>query len=462
MITIAAVDSSVADKAAADVVCDGVNDQADINTALGGGNIEVFLFNGNYQIDAPIDLPPGAILRGNAEAGVVLHCNTTSGVMRSNDPDAFHQHVLVESMRVTAGTQDDLGLDLRGFSLSVFNRLRVTSFDLGVWFGGDLPTYTACWTNVFSQFYLGNNLVGFKFSGLDTNGSSTANNITLREGEIDCRDASGGIAVDVVQGQITVDACDIGYADASDGIVLRDGADSCRVVNSRFEWDDQDSGKYPVKILNGSQNHYIVGNIYTDACGRPNVYVENIDATKYIQIDAYARTGTLGNGGPAVNVGDFFRVDGVNEQVMLGDSANLTLYSDAYSTSQLAILGANGSITPKSSIQTTGLAPSGTPGAAAGSGGAVSIFGNDTNFMFRLDTGTSPTTGTLFTITWKTAKPSDHYTVVLTAASENSVAALQRIYVDQDNATGTTVDIVAIAALPAEDFFKFYVHVLQY
>ena len=72
MITIAAVDSSVADKAAADVVCDGVNDQADINTALGGGNIEVFLFNGNYQIDAPIDLPPGAVLRGNAEAGVVL------------------------------------------------------------------------------------------------------------------------------------------------------------------------------------------------------------------------------------------------------------------------------------------------------------------------------------------------------------------------------------------------------
>ncbi|MGH2550110.1 MAG: hypothetical protein ACRDHN_11995, partial [Thermomicrobiales bacterium] len=73
MIRIAAVDSSVADKAAANVVCDGVNDQADINTALGAGNIEVFLFNGHYEIDAPIDLPNGAILRGNSVAGVFLN-----------------------------------------------------------------------------------------------------------------------------------------------------------------------------------------------------------------------------------------------------------------------------------------------------------------------------------------------------------------------------------------------------
>src|SRR5689334_7735222 len=83
MIKIAAVNSSAADKAAASVVCDGVNDQADINTALGSGKIQVFLFNGTYQIDAPIDLPNEGILVGNSIHGVELVCNTASGVMRS-------------------------------------------------------------------------------------------------------------------------------------------------------------------------------------------------------------------------------------------------------------------------------------------------------------------------------------------------------------------------------------------
>lgn len=492
MITIAAVDSSVADKAAADVVCDGVNDQADINTALGAGRVEVFLYNGNYQIDAPIDLPNGGILRGNSVAGVVLNCNTTSGVMRSSAPASLHEHVLVESMRITAGTQNDLACDLRGFIRSQFNRLRVTSFDLGVWFGGDLPTYDSCWSNVFSQFYLSQNLVGFKFSGNNGAGSTTANNITLFQGEIICKDASGAIAIDVVEGEITVESCDIGYGDQSDGIVFRAGASSCRVVNSRFEWDDQASGKYPIKIEEGSLFHYIVGNIYTDDCTVPNVYDENGASGRSIQIDPYSNNGVLTVGSPIFNANVYFQQNPVfagelyipmdaNTVFGIADGNDIPAFSvstnfdrvriangtyleltDGTGTPTIALTPSDGAVTWAGNMITTGDAPTVTVGVAAGTGANVSVFGSDTAGLLVLNTGTSPSTGTALTFTWSTPKPSENYSVVLTAASASAVTALQRVYADQDNATNAAITVVASTALPASSNIRIYYQVISF
>jgi hypothetical protein len=465
VIKIAAVDSSVADKAAADVVCDGVNDQTDINTALGTGRTEVFLFNGNYQIDAPIDLPNGGILRGNSIAGVVLICNNTTAVLRSSTPGPLniHEHVVVDSMRITAGTQNDLGCDFRGFIRSYFTRLRVSSFDLGAWFGGDLSTYASCWTNTLSEFYFTNNLVGIKLSGVNGGGLPTANNIALLRGEVLPADTAGAIAVDAVDAdELIVDGCDFGYANSADGIILRANASSARIINSRFEWGAQSSGKYAVKILDGSQNHFLAGNIYTDGCSRPNVSVATPDTTRYLQLDAYARNAVADSGAPTVNDGDFFRLNAATETVMLGDGANLTLYSDAYTTRQLTVQGSNGALVPKSSLIATGSTPMATVGAAAGTGATTTIFGSDTTGIVRVDVGTAPTTGTLFTLTWATAKPSSLYAVVLTAASSNSVVAMQRLYVDQTGATATAVNVVATTALGASAFYKFYYHVIQY
>jgi hypothetical protein len=92
----------------------------------------------------------------------------------------------------------------------------------------------------------------------------------------------------VVEGEITVESCDIGYGALSHGIVLRKGASACRVVNSRFEWDNQAPEKYPIRIDEGSLYHYIVGNIYTDACTVPNVYDANGARANSKQLDAYA------------------------------------------------------------------------------------------------------------------------------------------------------------------------------
>jgi hypothetical protein len=457
MITIAAVDSSVADKAAADVVCDGVNDQADINTALGSGNVEVFLFNGHYEIDAPIDLPNGAMLRGASVAGVFLNCNTTSGVVRSSAPGSLHEHVLLDSLRFAPGTENDLGCDLRGFVRSQFNRLRIGSFDLGVWFGGDISPYLSCWTNVFSRFYLSQNLVGIRFSGTDSNGTSTANNITLSQGEIICRDASGAIGIDVIEGEITVESCDIGYGDASDGIVLHEGASACRIVNSRFEWDAQDSGKYPIKIEQGSLYHFIVGNIYTDACTVPNVFDENGVDARSVQIDVYDHSDIAPIGAP------IFNQESANfNDVRVGRGSEVELFSDDFSTSTMALDGTDGTISLAGNIISTADAPTFAVGSAAGTGGSVSFFGTDMSGVIRVDTGTSPTTGQLLHITWANPKPSENYSVVLTAASSGAVTAMQRVFVDQDNATDTDIWIVATTALPASQFFKFYYQVVCY
>jgi hypothetical protein len=492
MITIAAVDSSIADKAAADVVCDGVNDQADINTALGSGNVEVFLFNGNYQIDAPIDLPDGAILRGNAVAGVVLICNTTDGVLRSSAPGSTHAHVLVESMRITAGTENDLGCDLRGFIRSQFNRLRVTSFDLGVWFGGDLTTYESCWSNVFSQFFLSQNLVGVRFSGVGSPGTTTANNITLFQGEIICKDASGAVAVDVIEGEITVESCDIGYGDLSDGIVFHEGASACRVVNCRFEWDDQASNKYPIKIEEGSLFHYIVGNIFTDDCTVPNVYDANGSDGRTTQIDVYANNDVAPTGSPIFNstvyfqrnpafAGELYIPMDANTVFGIADGAGTPAFSvstnfdrvriangtyleltDGTGTPTITFTPSDGAMSWAGNMISTGDAPTVTVGAASGTGASALVFGSDSAGVVALNTGTSPSTGTALTFTWSTAKPSDAYSVILTAASASGLTALQRVYVDQDNATDAAIAIIATTALPASANIRLYYQVISF
>lgn len=83
-ISIAAADSLPANKALADLVCDGINDQIEINEALATGG-SVFLYDGNYHVAASSGLPAGVVgailvtqshstLRGQSRA-TVIHLN---------------------------------------------------------------------------------------------------------------------------------------------------------------------------------------------------------------------------------------------------------------------------------------------------------------------------------------------------------------------------------------------------
>jgi hypothetical protein len=315
----------------------------------------------------------------------------------------------------------------------------------------------------------------------------------LFQGEVICPDTSGGIAIDVIDGEITVDNCDIGYGSGADGIVLRDGVSTCRIVDSRFEWPDQDAGKYPIKILDGSTNHYIAGNYYTVGCTVPNVFVETPENAQYLQLDAYARfddlpdgsavlkTDTLLNGNVTAtnpvlvatdatnavavrhaDLSPFVRIDTSSDQLWVANGAEFALFSDALSTKTLGMSGQDGSITLTGPIVSDGSGPSVSIGAAAGTGAAVAIFGTDTAGVIRLTTGTGPATGQLFEITWSSPKPSDNYAVVLTAASATAVTGLQRLYMDQDNVTAASIDAIATTALGASAVHRFYYQVISF
>jgi hypothetical protein len=494
MIKIAAVNSSMADKTAADVVCDGVNDQTDITTALGGGDVQVFLFDGTYQIDAPIDMPPNGILIGNSVWGVGLRCNTASGVIRSSAPATKHEHVLVEALFIYPGSADDLALDLRGFTRSQFNRLRIYNFDLGVWFGGNLPTYDSCWTNILRQAYLSQNLVGVKLSGTTAGGVPTPNNIMILESEIICRDASGGIAIDVIDGgELNVESCDIGYGDASDGIVLRAGVKYARIVNNRFEWDAQDSGKYPIHVLEDSYYNFFSGNTYSGGCQLPNMYDENGADARYLQVDDFARSSEFTDGYADFNIDTVFNqyllsnhaievhsdrnscllvtdtsntavflVSPASKSVTMPNGGFFSMYSDDFTTKTLQLYGTTGKIELAGDLVGTSDAPSVTAGSFAGTGATASATGSNIGGLLTLTTGTGPGVGKVLGITWANNKPNADYAVVLTPANANAVAAMSKVYVNQAGMTNSTVDINASAALTASTQYKFFYSVICY
>jgi hypothetical protein len=484
----------MADKTAADVVCDGVNDQADINTALGSGSVQVFLFDGTYQIDAPIDMPDRGILIGNSSRETELICNNANGIIRSSAPASRHERVLVESLFFAPGSNDTLALDLRGFVRSAFNRLTVYNFDLGVWFGGDLPTYDSCWTNVLRQAYLSENLVGVRLSGTDGGGTPTANNIIITESEVICRDEAGGIAIDVINGgELSVLSCDIGYADASEGIVLRDGVQYSRIVDSRFEWGDQDSGKYPIKVEEGSFYNFFSGNVYSGGCGKPNVFDDNGVDARYLQIDDFGTSDEFPDGFADFNIDTVFNQyllskraveihSDENAALWITDASNNSLltanpnakvvamtngsffqmYSDEFTTQKIELNGVNGRIDLVGDIIGSSSAPSISAGAAAGTGATASVAGSNISGLITLTTGTGPSTGEVAELTWANAKPNTDYAVVLTAANANAVTAMSRVYVNQAGLSNSTAEINAGTALTASTQYKFFYTVVCY
>jgi len=441
---------------------------------------------------------------------VRLNCNNGTAVFQSSVPAVTHQLVQIDSFEInagTAGTHDVLACDFRGFVRSQFSHLFIWNFTTGVWFGGDLPTYTDCWTNVLSRFYISNCLVGVKLQGTAPGGGPTANNITLTEGEIICRNAAGGKAIDAIDGAPTVEKTDIGYGNASAGIVLGANTNNTRIVDSRFEWDAQNAGLYPISIAAGSFYHYFAGNIFTSGCTEPHIYDANINPTtgvggRYLQInDCQANNSPLYPGGPVfgngfidVNIDTFFRrsptfpegvfvqgdmnsafaaetaagasVFSVNtngKQLNMLNGSAINLFSDEYTTSKMYLDGSNGRVTLTGDIISSGLAASASPATAAGVGASAYIGGHNMAGWLTLVTGTGPSTGKIVGINWGSTKPSSGYALVLTAANAAAVTAMGRIFVDISSAqTASVASINAATALTASTTYTFVYHVINY
>jgi hypothetical protein len=90
---VAASDSTTQDKAKADVVCGATNSQTAINALMpfvvsppsATENVNIFFFNGNYSIDAPILVNSGCVLQGASVEGVNFNCNNTTAVFQSSE-----------------------------------------------------------------------------------------------------------------------------------------------------------------------------------------------------------------------------------------------------------------------------------------------------------------------------------------------------------------------------------------
>jgi hypothetical protein len=158
----------------------------------------------------------------------------------------------------------------------------------------------------------------------------------------------------------------------------------------------------------------------------------------------------------------FMRIDTSTDQIWVANGAQVALFSDALNTKTLSMSGQDGSITVTGPVISDGSAPTISVGAAAGTGAAAAIFGTDTAGVIRLTTGTSPTTGQLFEVSWSVPKPSENYAVVLTAASATAVTAFQRLYMDQDNVADASIDAIATAALTASAVHRFYYQVISF
>lgn len=115
----------------------------------------------------------------------------------------------------------------------------------------------------------------------------------------------------------------------------------------------------------------------------------------------------------------------------------------------------NGDLTVKNKIVTNGATPTIAAGAAAGTGATVSVTGNDISGVITITTGTSPTSGTLATLTF--ALP---YATAprVTLSANNASAAQLTNYV----ASTTTNFTLSTPATPvASTTYTFYYHVIQ-
>lgn len=112
-------------------------------------------------------------------------------------------------------------------------------------------------------------------------------------------------------------------------------------------------------------------------------------------------------------------------------------------------------------VATNGSAPSYTLGAGAGTSPTASISGNDISGYITINTGTSPSTGDIITITFATALTNSPTSIILTPANDNAIDV--KVDADQASASASSFKIRSspTTALAASTTYKFYYYITQ-
>ncbi len=126
---VAAADSTADDQAAADFVCDGTDDEAEINTAFGalpGGTGTVFLMAGIYNTAASILVPTDSALDGEGYGSAIRPVNAWGGALTvvgnldaiGGNSNVTVRNILVDGALLTpAANQNGIALTLCSDSL---------------------------------------------------------------------------------------------------------------------------------------------------------------------------------------------------------------------------------------------------------------------------------------------------------------------------------------------------------
>ncbi len=256
---------------------------SDLNVAIAaaGAGGHVHLSPGvTYPMPDPLLVLPGLSITGDHSNTSRINC-TGEAALRVSAPLTVHNWVNLTGFRLDGGGVVPIGIDARGLTRSIIDRMVISNFtDKGVIFGGDTGTYAAGWSNTIRQTEIQSSEIGIQLLGM-SGGSPTANNIRMLEVIINMADTDTAIGIDAVQGSTNYLAfCDIGYNGDKSGIGLnlQAAADFWTVIGNRFEDVAHNTGvNHPVEIRNGSQYHLFLGNTYHTSSLAPWVNDANAD-----------------------------------------------------------------------------------------------------------------------------------------------------------------------------------------
>lgn len=279
-VLVAATDSSDADKAAADYVADGTNDEVEINAALTAANPssgtrktgKVYLFAGTYTASATILIPNNTTLAGVGRGTLIkLSVGTGTDNLVENSDTITGTGVVIQDIRLdgslgTGGTQHGIYLNAMGAGSSSSARQGAKLSNLWVNSFQNAGIYIDSSANntISGNTFQGNNFVGIYLVGASYN--TVTGNVAEGNGTgIYSWGASNNtISGNSSQGNI-------------DGISL-DGSSVNNIVTANSVQGNSQRG---IGLLSSSNNNNLSGNKIHDNGGNTNnngIYLDASDA----------------------------------------------------------------------------------------------------------------------------------------------------------------------------------------
>ena len=146
---VAASNASANSKAQADYVCDGSDDQREIQAAINAaaGTVPVFLPPGEYYITSALILPDYTTITGAGKHHTTLKCDS-NGIKRKS-LDNSETWLTIKDMSIkhlAIGSNTNKGIDFTGVSYSLIENVRIEWFQTGIFLSRGTSAQP-CWFN---------------------------------------------------------------------------------------------------------------------------------------------------------------------------------------------------------------------------------------------------------------------------------------------------------------------------